>query len=210
MPKLGMRPIRRRQLVDAAIETVGEMGFTQAPVSRIAARAGVSPGIVHHYFKDKNDLLEAAMRDMLEQLRQGVVHRLRQARTPEQRLDAIIDGNFASEQFDRSAIAAWLAFWAEAPHNPALARLRRINASRLHSNLRHAVRPLFPGEDPDELASVLAATIDGLWLNAALSPDETDRGKLADSARAFAKRLADRAEKDDANDPKGGAFAWQA
>jgi len=204
MPKLGMKPIRRRQLVDAAIETVGEMGFTQAPVSRIAARAGVSPGIVHHYFKDKNALLEAAMPALLEQLRQGVVRRLAEASTAEQHLEAIIDGNFASEQFDRPAIAAWLAFWAEAPHNPALARLRRINAARLHSNLRHAVRPLFPDDDHNQLASVLAATIDGLWLNAALSPEEMDRGHLAESAKAFAKRLGRRTVS-----PQEGAFAWQ-
>jgi len=201
MPKLGMRPIRRRQLVDATIETVGEMGFTHAPVSRIAARAGVSPGIVHHYFKDKNDLLAAAMRDMLEQLRQGVVRRLRKARNPEQRLVAIIDGNFACEQFDRSAIAAWLAFWAEAPHNPALARLRRINATRLHSNLRHAVKPLFPDDDPIELASVLAAIIDGLWLNAALSREDADRKQLADSAKAFASRLGRGTVMSDADHP---------
>ena len=75
MPKLGMKPIRRRQLIDATISVIGKFGFGDATVSRIAKRAGVSPGIVHHYFEDKHALLEAAMRDLLEQLRTAVAGR---------------------------------------------------------------------------------------------------------------------------------------
>ena len=48
MPKLGMAPIRRRQLIEAAIAVIHEDGFAQATVARIARRAGVSSGIVHH------------------------------------------------------------------------------------------------------------------------------------------------------------------
>ena len=57
MPKLGMVPIRRRQLVEAAIAVIHEDGFTRATVARIAKYAGISSGMVHHYFKDKDDLL---------------------------------------------------------------------------------------------------------------------------------------------------------
>lgn len=168
MPKVGMQPIRRRQLIEATIRSIGDVGFEQTTVARIGRVAGVSPGIVHHYFGGKNELLEAAMRELLEQFRGGVVRALAHARTPRERVEALINANFADDQFLPTVVAAWLAFWAQAPHTPALHRLEQINARRLRSNLRHALRPLLPAGSVAPAADGLAAMIDGLYLNCAL------------------------------------------
>lgn len=68
MPKLGMQSIRRRQLIDATLEAINEVGMHDATIAQIARRAGVSTGIISHYFRDKNGLLEATMRDITSQL----------------------------------------------------------------------------------------------------------------------------------------------
>ncbi|RAU80344.1 transcriptional regulator BetI, partial [Klebsiella pneumoniae] len=75
MPKLGMQPIRRRQLIDATLDAINEVGMHDATIAQIARRAGVSTGIISHYFKDKNGLLEATMRDITSQLRDAVLNR---------------------------------------------------------------------------------------------------------------------------------------
>ena len=168
MPKIGMQPIRRRQLIEAAIQSIGEVGFERTTVMRIGRIAGVAPSIIHHYFSGKNDLLEATMRELLEQFRAQVVRALADAHTPFDRVEALIGANFADEQFKSTTVAAWLAFWAQAPHNPGLQRLQRINARRLRSNLRHALRALLPTEAVAQIAEGLAAMIDGLYLNCAL------------------------------------------
>ncbi|WP_407026906.1 transcriptional regulator BetI [Cronobacter sakazakii] len=72
MPKVGMQPIRRRQLIDATLSTINDVGINDATIAQIARRAGVSAGIISHYFKDKNGLLEATMRDITRQLRDAV------------------------------------------------------------------------------------------------------------------------------------------
>jgi TetR/AcrR family transcriptional repressor of bet genes len=79
MPKLGMQPIRRRQLIDATLDAINEVGMHDATIAQIARRAGVSTGIISHYFKDKNGLLEATMRDITSQLRDAVLNRLHAA-----------------------------------------------------------------------------------------------------------------------------------
>jgi TetR/AcrR family transcriptional regulator, transcriptional repressor of bet genes len=168
MPKLGMEPIRRRQLIDATIASIGRYGLAETTVQRISREAGVSSGIISHYFGGKNELLEATMRHLLRRLRADVVAALGKARSPEERLLAIIDSNFAASQFRGGVITAWLAFWAEVPHVPALRRLQRINALRLRSNLLHGLRPFLPRERAVTTARGLAALIDGLWLRAAL------------------------------------------
>lgn len=182
MPKLGMEPIRRRQLINATVASIHRHGFAETTVSRICAEAGVSTGIVHHYFDGKDDLLAETMRSLLDDLRSSVAGRLTGVTDARRRIGAIIDGNFAADQFAPQAVSAWLAFWAQVPHSPALARLQRINARRLQSNLRHAFRQILPAASARSAAQGLGALIDGLWLQGALTPG----GIGADEARGLA------------------------
>lgn len=180
MPKVGMEEIRRRQLIDATIASIHEIGFAEASLSRISAKAGVSTGIVHHYFKDKADLLEATLRQLGDRLRDSVVERLKEAKSPVERLLAVIDGNIGPDQFTPQGVSAWLAFWAQVPKNVRLARVQNIIISRLHDNLVHALK-LMGRRDADDIARVTAALIDGLWLRAALStqgPDPRDARRM--------------------------------
>ena len=108
MPKVGMQPIRRRQLIDATLSTINEVGINDATIAQIARRAGVSTGIISHYFKDKNGLLEATMRDVTRQLREAVLSRLQPLRDApaEERLRAIVDGNFDETQVHTAVMKA--------------------------------------------------------------------------------------------------------
>ena len=63
---------RRRQLIDATIEAIADVGFAQASLGEIARRAGVSPGLVAHYFANKDGLLEATMRRLVRELGRSV------------------------------------------------------------------------------------------------------------------------------------------
>ncbi len=174
MPKLGMEPIRRGQLIAATIAAIREDGLGEATLARISARAGLSTGLVNHYFDGKTDLLEAALRWLASALRQSVVARLSAARDPRERVLAVIDGNLSPEQFAPEAIAVWLAFWAEVRVEPRFARIQRVINRRLYDNLLHALRKLAPEERARRIADGLAALIDGLWLRCALTEGGID------------------------------------
>src|SRR5699024_6724829 len=146
-----------------------EYGFEHTTVARIGRAAHVSPSIIHHYFGGKDDLLEASMRYLLEQLRQTLVAHLNTSRDPRTRLDMIVAANFSDDQFSGEVLAAWMALWGQAQHHPALHRLYRVYAHRLRSNLRHALRPLLAAADLERATFGVAALIDGLWLNCSLS-----------------------------------------
>ena len=167
MPKLGMEPIRKRQLIEATVASIHQNGFADTTVQTISRAAGVSPGIIHHYFGGKGALLAATMRALLVELRACVVPALRAAQGPRERIEAVIDASFAERQFEPQVIVTWLAFWGHAPHHPDLARLQRIYARRLTSHLRYDLRPLV-GARAETVAAGMAAMIDGLWLSFAL------------------------------------------
>ena len=183
MPKVGMEPIRRRQLIDATIASMHEDGFANTTVQRISRRAGLSSGIIAHYFQDKAGLMEATMRMLVEHLRQEGLERLSRARTPHERIDAIIDANFAPTQCVPEVVSAWLAFWSMVRQAPGLLRIQRVYQRRLRSNLLYAFKLYLPRPEAERLTAGLAALIDGLWLNAALAGGEMD----AEAARRIAK-----------------------
>jgi len=54
-------PERRAQLVDAAVAVLAEVGYQATKADAIAARAGVSKGLLWHYFADLDDLMETRL-----------------------------------------------------------------------------------------------------------------------------------------------------
>lgn len=185
MPKVGMEPIRRKQLIEATIASIHEAGFAHTTLAEIGRRSGLSTGIVAHYFRDKGGLLQATMQSLAETLRRNVVDCLRRARTPEDRVLAVIDANFSPDQCAPEVITAWLAFWAQVRQDPKLARIQRIYHRRLESNLLHGLRPLLPKSQARRLATGLAAVIDGLWLRAALAGGNMEAGEARGLARDY-------------------------
>ncbi len=169
MPKLGMGPIRRKQLVTAAIAAIHEHGFANATVARIARGAGVSPGIVHHYFADKDELLFETMRSLLHDLRRDTVARQRAADTPRARINAIIDASFGEDQFNEQVFSAWLALYGNARHSKHLQRILTLYHRRLRANLMHDLVKMMHRSRAAHLAEGIGAMIDGLWLRYALT-----------------------------------------
>lgn len=168
MPKIGMEPLRRKALIDAAVLAIGERGSLDVTMSEIATRAGVSAALAHHYFGGKDDLLEATMRHILRELGRDSVTALAGVSDPLDRVSAVIAVNFAHSQFRRETIAAWLAFYVEAQRSAPMRRLLRVYTRRLHSNLMSGLRELMPGREAERTAEGIAALIDGLYIRRAL------------------------------------------
>ncbi|WP_428946041.1 transcriptional regulator BetI [Pantoea sp. FN060301] len=184
MPKVGMKAIRQAQLIRATLTVIDRVGLADASLALIAKEAGVSTGIVSHYFGDKNGLLDACMRQILSDLYAAVQHNRKQAdESAEGQIRAIVDGNFDVSQIDAPVLKTWLAFWTNSLHQPDLQRLQRINDRRLYSNLTaQFARVLTPGQARDAGAS-MAALIDGLWLRMTLAPQPMAQG--IEQARAL-------------------------
>jgi len=173
---------RTRQLIEVTIDSLAEVGFVGSTLAQIASRAGVSPGLVAHYFGDKDGLLEATFRTLSRRINERMKLRSSTAHTSRGRIQAVIDANLAAEEFDKRTGTAWLAFWGQVLHVQGLKRVQTAYQRRMLSNLAHALRKLVPAAEARSLAAMIAAMIDGVWLRAALSDwKEAD----SESARAL-------------------------
>ncbi|MDF2618152.1 MAG: putative transcriptional regulator, TetR family [Xanthobacteraceae bacterium] len=178
--------VRRRQLIDATIDSLAEIGFNASTLAQIARRAGVSPGLVAHYFGDKDGLLEATLRFLSLRLYRSTAARLRAAASPRARVQALIDANLAPEEFDQRTSSVWLAFWGQVLHSERLRRVQRVYQARMIANLRHDLRGLVASGEVQRIAVTIAAVIDGLWLRSSLSAaGETDSVSARHAASLF-------------------------
>jgi betaine-aldehyde dehydrogenase len=179
---------RRRQLIEVTIDSLAELGYVGTTLAQIAARADVSPGLVAHYFGDKDGLLDSAFRSLARRVSNQVRARLRLVSTPRGRIQAVIDANLAPEEFEQRTGTAWLAFWGQVLQVKSLKRVQSAYQKRMLSNLRSSLKKLVPPDEAQRLAAMIAAMIDGVWLRAALSGwREAD----SESARALLTAFVD-------------------
>lgn len=174
MPKIGMEPQRRRELIDATIRTIGQRGSLDVTVAQIAHEAGVSPALAHHYFGGKDKLILATMRHLLRELGGDLNRAISQTETPRARIAAIVAVNFSAAQFAPETIAAWLTFYVHAQQSEDTRRLLRIYARRLHSNLVVPLSQLTGRDRANRIAEGAGALIDGLYIRHALGIDAPD------------------------------------
>lgn len=171
MPLKSISQIRRQEFVLAAREVIEDKGLAATTLELVAKQAGASKGIILHYFKNKQALFEETMRYGNAELRDNIVRNLRQANTPQERLWAVVAGNFDDTYFQPKICQAWLSLCADTPYNEPFRRLQIVLHARMHSNLVSALKQLLPAHEAQSYALTLSSLIDGLWLRLAVNPE---------------------------------------
>lgn len=164
MPKLGMEPLRRRQIIDAVMDCIHTDGIEKASLKAIARHADVAPSLILHYFGGKDAVISSVYRDLYIRLGAATRVRLQGAHTPLERLIAILDAQVSAEMITPRVVSTWYAIGAQAMASPELARLERVNTRRMSSNIVHELRAL--GVDRGEARAIAAeclALVYGLW-----------------------------------------------
>lgn len=174
-PRVQPEHIRREQIMTAAFAVIAQEGLTNTTMAKIAKQADLSTGIVSHYFGDKQGLIDACMRELLNVLlRKTEDYKAEAQAEPQSQIRAIIDSNFDASQTTSQEMRMWLKFWSASMHMPELHRLQRVNDQRLYSNLHHHFLQLLSKEQADVAARGMAALIDGLWLRGCLSSQQEE------------------------------------
>lgn len=167
MPKVGMQPVRQKQIIAAAIDTIHELGIEQSSIRQIGLKAGISPSLITHYFGSRDELYTLVLRHLNRELSRATAEGLRKAGTPMERLLAIATAQFDPRQFQPAVASTWFALWAGLSGNAEMMRFQTIYERRLASNIAHCLRSLVPANQVEFGVNCLLAMIDGLWVKAA-------------------------------------------
>ena len=91
-----------QKILDAAVEVIAEKGYFNAPISAIAARAGVADGTVYLYFKSKDEVLRTAIDQNFNRFHQRVIERFKDLRDPREQLEFIAQTHLESNSVNRA------------------------------------------------------------------------------------------------------------
>ena len=170
---------RRAQIVVAAIDTIAEVGYARASLARIAARLGISRGLISYHFAGKDDLIKQVVLEILEQGKAYMRPRvLAQASTGSGFLRAYIESNLAFMREHRNHMVAIVEiarggltidgqqrFYGDADVDEAVKILEQ-HLARFQS--QGELRPDF---DPRVMAVAIRAAIDAVPRRLAHDPD---------------------------------------
>lgn len=97
---------RRAQIVGAAIQTVAEVGYANASLSRIAVRLGISKGVISYHFAGKDDLIAEIVSEVLQRARAYMQPRIEAQTTGPEMLRAYIESNLEFMRDNPNQISA--------------------------------------------------------------------------------------------------------
>lgn len=187
MGRKRIRDIRNEELIEATIVAVHRHGYGVVTMAEIARVADASAASINYYFGSKEGLMEATMRHLLTKLKNAMILGYAAAPTPQDRLYAVMDANFADDLFTVEQCSIWMQFWANAPYSQRLSRLHRINRNRVRSHFLAELKQLLPPDQVEPARQALQSYMDGVWLQAAQSEGALDPV----SARAAAHQVVD-------------------
>lgn len=166
---------RRDALIAAALELVAEGGPQSATVRAIADRAGVTPGLIRHYFASKEVLTREAYRRLMDQMTEDSAAVMQTAGDdPVSRLAAFVVTSLRPPVMDAVAVGLWAGFLHNVRRDPELRAVHAATYLGYRDLLQSLIADLPRDAGPDQLrAEAIAcnAVIDGLWMEGSVMPE---------------------------------------
>ncbi|PSK96340.1 TetR family transcriptional regulator [Murinocardiopsis flavida] len=184
MPRTADHDQRRRQIADAVCALIAEHGLDAVTVARTAATAGMSVGLVQHYFRTKDAMLLHAFTEVDARIRgrigahaqEGTAHRRPIARIMAEAMAELVP----LDEVRRTEFRVARAFAGRALDAPALARVDIETAHALRADAARAIRNGMEcgevAEDvaPGPAAARLTAVVEGLAMQVYRDPAGVD------------------------------------
>ncbi len=175
---------RREQLVRAGVDLLGERGWAGVTARAVAERAGTHQGLVHYHFGGlpalKRAVADAAVREAFE----PAVALLTAAGSWPAGVAAVVRATAGQWEPRTARITAELV--AASLQDPEVGELLRDTLAAVRARLVPWLAASGEAE-PEGLATVLVAALDGLVLHRLLDP-ALDLGAAAAAADALAAR----------------------
>lgn len=185
---------RRMEILEAAVEVIGERGLCETRIADVARRAGASAALVLYYFDSKDGLLTEALTHAEDRFYLETFHELTGLRRATDRLVYLIDRSLpagGSEVLGDWQL--WFELWSRALRDPNVALKREALDRRWRTTIAEIVRDgqrsgEFAHVDADGFALGMASLIDGLAIQAILRDPEATPERVRGTCLQMAGR----------------------
>jgi AcrR family transcriptional regulator len=175
-PRSDVSKERRAQIIEAALNRFMRQGYNNTTMDDIVAESGLSKGTLYWYFDSKDDLFNAAMMSVLEDIGQEALENVSGCSTAADKLRATARAAVGVTRQAKGLFNLFLEFWASSS--------RREEASQLWLDLLEEYKDFtaaiieegiedgeFAPVEADHLVWAVLAAYDGLTAYITLKPD---------------------------------------
>ncbi|MEV8360643.1 TetR/AcrR family transcriptional regulator [Streptomyces niveus] len=185
MPRVADHDARHGQITDAVQRLVVRHGLTAVTVARTAAEAGMSVGLVQHYFTAKDEMLLATFTRVNGRFTARVDELVNRGETEGRTIAEMLRQALAElmplDDARRAEFLVRLAFADQAAHNARLAVVQRETLVGIRSRVAQAISngtacgEVAQGIDAADQALRIVAFTEGLALHTHIDPDGTPK-----------------------------------
>ncbi len=179
MPKIGMQPIRREQILNATFDSIAERGLEGTRMRYIAEVAGISQPSLHYYFSTKDKLIVALLDQLLADFQAEREERLAAAEGPLAKLRALLvhQKQLILEKSDTFEV--YYDFWVQATKRPSVGEKFRLMNSSWRSVIREILDDgvqsgVFRADRAGMAPAILVSILQGAALQHIIDPDGLD------------------------------------
>jgi TetR/AcrR family transcriptional regulator, transcriptional repressor of bet genes len=160
---------RRRQIAEAALSCLQEVGHSGLTARRVAAKAGLSLGHITYHFKDMAQVLAEAFVLAAQKVQAaGQTASAQQGGTPAERLERYLRAGFDEDLMTPAQLRLRVDLWSAALMRPDIAQIERDLYSAHRANIERLLDQMaadYAAEHIPAVADMIMATLDGLWLD---------------------------------------------
>jgi AcrR family transcriptional regulator len=182
---------KRRKILESAFQVFGKKGFESSTMKSIAREAGIAPGSIYTYFRDKQDLFHSTAREIWDRLLSRFRSVVASPRGIEEKLAELLDVGF-------SALKASLPLLRGMLFEAAQDRMFQENLDALCGYISALLAQgrregiLEVPEDEGQWKRIVRVTVVGIIFSAALAQQKDTDGEIAALKAAITRMLADR------------------
>lgn len=184
---------RRHDLIEATLDCIAESGLQGATVRQIAIKAGVTAGLIRHYFSSKEHILQEAYRVVIARLTEKAE---RVTGNPEERLRSFIVINLTEPVANSRSLSLWAAFISQVSVDPQLAAIHREGYLGFRDALEGLLADFLAAKGQEAgparcraLAIAINGLLDGLWLEGCLAEELFEESELVRIALSSVEAL---------------------
>lgn len=167
MPKLGMGPIRREQICRAAAVVISERGFAGTTMRMVAEEAGVSTGMLNHYFSNRAEMLRETLLYVSQGMQARVASAIEGIEPGEKRLRELVRSLLPTDEPNSQSWRVWIAAYGASVREPELRETIGGRLSPWYDILDEALEGIVPHvKQPIPFSWQLDALINGLVIQA--------------------------------------------
>ncbi len=170
---------KKQLFIDAAICSLANHGYKGTTVRQIAKYAGVTPGLLTHYYEGKEVLIAESYKYLAREFLDDFQKKIdAEEKNPIKSLQVFFQNIFEPDNLGSKFLRVWLAFWTLTLTEPELRHAHKQIYNQYIISIEAMLKEAYrisgisvEGRNIKSLAIGIYALLDGLWLECCLDPD---------------------------------------